>query len=71
MLLVIALFAAPQVWKAITYRSDSAEGRGYYAVSNAVTWEYGLYYMLLVTFLAVMTHDVHEMLQTLRSVKGL
>ena len=70
MLLVIALFAAPQVWKAITYRSDSAEGRGYYAVSNAVKWEYGLYYVLLATFLAVMTHDVHEMLQSLRSVKG-
>jgi Zn-dependent protease len=68
MLLLIALFAAPQVWKAITYRSDSAEARGYYAVSAAVKWQYGLYYVLLAAFLAVMTHDVHEMLQALRGV---
>ena len=66
MLIVIALVAAPQVWKAITYRSDSEEARTYYAVSNSVRWSYGLYYVALTAYLAVMTHDVHEMLQALR-----
>jgi Zn-dependent protease len=70
MLVLIALMAAPQVWKALTYRSDSEEARTYYAVSAAVKWEYGLYYILLTAFLAVMTHDVHEMLQGLRGVQG-
>ena len=70
MLFVIALLASPQVWKAIKYRSDSEEARTYYAVSAAVKWEYGLYYILLTAFLAVMTHDVHETLQSLRGVQG-
>jgi len=70
MLVLIALIAAPQVWKAIKYRSDSEEARTYYAVRAAVKWEYGIYYLLLTAFLAVMTHDVHEMLQGLRGVGG-
>jgi len=70
MLVLIALIAAPQVWKAIKYRSDSEEALTYYAVRAAVKWEYGIYYLLLTAFLAVMTHDVHEMLQGLRGVGG-
>jgi len=31
-------------------------------VPAAVKWEYGSYYLALAGFLAVMTHDVHEML---------
>jgi Zn-dependent protease len=70
MLLLMALIAAPQVWKAIKFRRDSEEGRGYYAVSNAVKWEYGLIYLGLLGFLAVMTYDVHELLQSQRAVRG-
>ncbi|APW43833.1 site-2 protease family protein [Rhodoferax saidenbachensis] len=62
MLVLIAFLAAPQVWKAIQYRSDSLEAQTYYAVSPAVRLEYASYYMGLTLFLAVMTHDVHEML---------
>lgn len=62
MLLIIALLAAPQVWKAWKYRADSDEGRSYYRASAATRMEYGLYYVALTAFLAVMTHDVHEML---------
>ncbi len=62
MLILVAVLAAPQVWKAIRFRSDSDEARSYYAASAGVRWEYGLYYVALVGFLAVMTHDVHEML---------
>jgi len=66
MLLIVALLAAPQVWKAIKFRKDSTEAQTYYAVSAAVKWEYGLIYLALTGFLAVMTHDVHALLQGLR-----
>lgn len=61
MLILMALLAAPQVLKALRYRSDDEEAT-YYAVSPAVRVEYGSYYIALLAFLAVMTHDVHEML---------
>lgn len=67
MLLIIALLAAPQVWKAITFKSDSPEAATYYNVSARVKWEYGFYYVALLGFLALMTHDVHEMLQSMRA----
>jgi Zn-dependent protease len=66
MLILIALIAAPQVWKALKYRSDSEEAATYYAVSNVVKWEYGLSYIGLTLFLAVMSHDVHEMVEVAR-----
>jgi Zn-dependent protease len=64
MLILMAVLAAPQVWKAITFRADSAEAQTYYAVSSAVKWEYALWYLGLAGFLAVMTHDVSELLQS-------
>jgi Zn-dependent protease len=70
MLLIIALMAAPQVWKALKYRSDSPEAQTYYAVPTAKKWEYGLIYLVLAAFLALMTHDVHEMLQGMRMRQG-
>jgi Zn-dependent protease len=70
MLLIIALLAAPQVWKAIKYRSDSPEAATYYAVPTRTKWKYGLFYVALLGFLALMTHDVHEMLETSRRVTG-
>lgn len=70
MLILIALMAAPQLWKAWKYRSDSEEAQTYYAVSGATRLEYATYYIVLLAFLAVMTHDVHEMVQAARAVKG-
>jgi len=70
MLILMAVLAAPQVWKAVRYRSDSAEAQTYYAVSARTKWEYGLYYLMLLGFLALATHDVHEQLQALRAVRG-
>jgi Zn-dependent protease len=64
MLILMAVLAAPQVWKAITFRTDSEEAQTYYAVSSAVKWEYALWYLGLAGFLAVMTHDVSELLQS-------
>ncbi|ACB34038.1 peptidase M50 [Leptothrix cholodnii SP-6] len=66
MLLLVALLAAPQVWKAVTYRRDSVEAQTYYAVDTATKWRYGLIYVVLTAFLAVMTFEVHEMLQAQR-----
>ena len=70
MLVLMALLAAPQVWKAIKYRSDSEEAQTYYNVPSAKKWEYGLIYLGLAGFLAVMTHDVHELLQALPELRG-
>lgn len=67
MLILIALLAAPQVMKAIRYRSDSPEAATYYAVPTRTKWEYGFYYLALLGFLAVMTHDVHQMLSAARA----
>jgi len=68
MLILMALLAAPQLLKAIRYKSDSEEAQTYYAVSAATRFEYGFYYLALAGFLAVMAHDVHEML---RGVSGI
>ncbi|MBP6676927.1 MAG: site-2 protease family protein [Vitreoscilla sp.] len=70
MLILVAILAAPQVWKAIKYRSDSEEAATYYAVSGSTKFEYGFYYLALLGFLAVMTHDVHEMLGAARGAGG-
>lgn len=70
MLILIALLAAPQVMKAIRYRSDSPEAATYYAVPARTKWEYGFYYLALLGFLAVMTHDVHQMLGAARATGG-
>ena len=63
---LVALLAAPQVWKAITYRSDSDQARSYYNVDAAIKWRYGLIYLVLTASLAVMTSDVHDMLTASR-----
>jgi Zn-dependent protease len=70
MLILIAILASPQVWKAIKYRSDSEEAKTYYAVSAATRIEYTLYYLGLLLFLAVMTQDVHEMLTAAHAASG-
>lgn len=62
MLILIALMAWPQLVKAWRFRADSVEAQTYYAVPIAVKWEYGTYYLVLAAYLAVMCHDVHEML---------
>ena len=70
MLILMALLAAPQAWKAWKFRKDSEEALTYYAVPPAKKWEYGLIYIGLAAFLAVMVYDVHEMLEVQRAVRG-
>jgi Zn-dependent protease len=70
MLILMAFLAAPQVWKAIKYRKDSEEAQTYYAVPTAKKWEYGLIYLGLAGFLAVMAFDSHALLESQRAVRG-
>lgn len=67
MLILMAILAAPQVLKAIRYRKDSEEAASYYDIPAGTKFEYGFYYLALLGFLAVMTHDVHEMLAAARA----
>ena len=70
MLILMAVLAAPQAWKAWKFRNDSEEALTYYAVPTAKKWEYALLYIGLAGFLAVMVYDVHEMLEAQRAVRG-
>jgi Zn-dependent protease len=63
LMVVIVILALPNILAALRYRADSAHAQAYYAVSSRVRWTYGAYYILLLAFLAMMTHDVHEQLQ--------
>jgi len=67
-LVLIAILAAPQLMAALRYRKDSPEAKTYYAVSARVRWEYGFYYVALLAFLAVMTHNVDQELRGARSL---
>ena len=62
LLILMGLLAAPQVIKAFTYDAAAAENAAYYGVKPSVKWTYATYYLGLACFLAVMAHDVHEML---------
>jgi Zn-dependent protease len=63
-LFIVALLAAPQVWKAWNYDPNAEENRAYYDVPNRVRAEYGLIYLGLTAVLAIMTYHVHEMLSS-------
>jgi Zn-dependent protease len=61
-LLIVALMAAPQVMKAWRYRASAPSHGSYYQTSLEDKLTYGTAYLGLLAFLAVMTHDVHEMI---------
>lgn len=63
MLVLMAALAAPQVVKAWRYDPASPENAAYYRVDAETRFTYGVYYLGLAAFLAVMTSDVHEMLR--------
>ncbi|WP_374438565.1 site-2 protease family protein [Inhella sp.] len=68
-LLILMLLAAPQAWSVWKFR-NSPQAAGYYQVSPAKRWEWAAYYLVLVLFLAVMTHEVHEMLAHVRAARS-
>lgn len=62
MLILIAVMAAPQVMRAWRFKADDPGHAAYYQASAETRLSYGTAYVGLLGFLAVMTHDVHEML---------
>ncbi|NML27188.1 site-2 protease family protein [Zoogloea dura] len=65
MLILVALLAAPHLWRAL--RGAGEEAPGYYDTPPGKRAEYALLYLGLLAYLAVMTHDVHEMLGAVRA----
>jgi Zn-dependent protease len=61
-LVLIAVLAVPQVMKAWRYDPSAPENRAYYEVSAEHKVTYAAAYIGLAAFLAVMMHDVHQML---------
>jgi len=66
LLVIMAILAAPQVMKAWKYDPELPENKAYYAASGETRLTYGFYYLGLLSFLAVMAHDTHEMLGSVR-----
>lgn len=64
MLILVALMAAPQVMQAWNYDPKAPENQAYYGVSSEARLTYTAYYLILLVVLAMMTYQVHEMLQT-------
>ncbi|MGO9484620.1 MAG: site-2 protease family protein [Rhodomicrobium sp.] len=62
LLILVAVFAAPQVFKALRYDATAPENQAYYSTSLETKITYGFYYLGLLAFLAIMCFDLHEML---------
>ena len=62
MILLIAIFALPQLWYAFRFDPKLPENKRYYTVSTITRIEYGGMYLVLSGFLALMTFQVYEML---------
>ena len=63
LLVVIAIVAAPALIKAWKYDPNAPENRAYYSASLALKVEYGLFYLGLAAFLAMMTDATHDILR--------
>jgi Zn-dependent protease len=66
MLVLVAVLAAPQLVRAWRYDPKAPENVAYYGVGLQTKLEYGTAYIALASLLAVMTYDVHEMLNQFR-----
>jgi Zn-dependent protease len=64
LLILMAILAAPQVWAAL--KGQSEDNQAYYNISAQKRFEYGVLYLGLLVYLAIMTHDVHALLATVR-----
>jgi len=62
-LIMMAVLALPQLMRAWRYDPTAPENVAYYGVSNEQRFSYGAAYVGLVGFLAVMTQDVHQMIE--------
>ncbi|MCW6530698.1 site-2 protease family protein [Sphingomonas sp. MMSM20] len=62
LLFVIAIMALPSLKHAWQYDPAAPENQAYYGVPLEKKIEYGLFYLGLVVFLALMTSNIHELL---------
>lgn len=62
LLILMAIMAMPQVMKAWKFDPNDPENQAYYTVKPEQRITYAIYYIALAGFLAIMSHDVHEML---------
>jgi Zn-dependent protease len=62
LLVLIAILAVPQLWRAIKFDPGAPENVAYYGVAAEQRLNYGLFYLGLAAYLAVMSYEVHEML---------
>lgn len=65
LLILMVVLAAPNLIKAFKYDPAAPENAQYYAVNTSTRITYGIYYLALAGFLAVITNDVHEMLKVM------
>lgn len=63
-LIVLALFSAPQVLKAFRYDPKAPENAIYYQTALEIKVVYATFYLGLAGSLALMSYDVHNMLGT-------
>jgi Zn-dependent protease len=63
LLVLVLVLSIPSLLKAWNYDPQAKENRRYYGVSMALKIEYGLFYLGLAAFLAVMTDETHRMSQ--------
>ncbi len=62
LLFLIAIMAVPSLRKAWNYDAKAPENVAYYGVSTELKVEYGVFYLGLAAFLAIMTESVYGML---------
>ena len=67
LLLLVALLAAPQVWSVLRGHHGEQMAPGYYEATLEQKLQYGCFDLLLLCFLAIMSHDVHLLLGHLRT----
>ena len=66
LLILMAIIAAPSAYAALYHNPEEAETAKYYNASMETRIIYGVYYLTLVVVLALMTNEVHEMLEAYR-----
>lgn len=66
LLILMAVMAAPQVMKAWHFDPNAEENQAYYQVDPEHRVTYAIYYLGLAAFLAIMSNDVHQMIEASR-----
>ncbi|MDH4183892.1 MAG: site-2 protease family protein [Nitrospinota bacterium] len=66
LLILMAIMAAPSIYSALYHDPNTEENARYYNASAETRITYGIAYIALLVFLAVMSHEVHMMLEIYR-----